>query len=62
MKYMLLLASNLADEPTPASEAFGPTWTNGRPTAEHSSRRWLAALQDAHTATTVQVRAMASAS
>ena len=60
MKYMLLLASNPADEPTPDSEAFGPymdEWAAySRALVEAGAMVGGEALQDAHTATTVQVR------
>ena len=60
VKYMLLLASNPADEPTPDSEAFGPymdEWAAySQALAEAGAMVAGEALQDADTASTVQVR------
>ena len=60
MKYMLLLASNPADEPTPYIEAFGPymdEWAAYSPAlADAGAMVAGEALQDADTASTVQVR------
>ena len=60
MKYMLLLASDPADEPTPDSEAFGPymgEWAAySQALAEAGAMVGGEALQGADTASTVQVR------
>ena len=60
MKYMLLLVSNPADAPTPASDAFGPymaEWAAySQALAEAGAMVGGEALQGADTASTVQVR------
>jgi hypothetical protein len=60
MKYMLILASNPADEPTPDDEAFEPymgEWfAYSQALAEAGALVTGEALQDAHTASTVRVR------
>jgi len=60
VKYMLLLASNPADEPAPDSEAFGPymgEWAAySQALAEAGAMVAGEALQGAETASTVQVR------
>lgn len=60
MKYMLLLASNPADEPTPDSEAFGPymgEWAAySQALAGAGAMVTGEALQGAETASTVQIR------
>jgi hypothetical protein len=60
MKYMLLLASNPADEPTPDSEAFGPymaEWAAySRALFEAGAAVAGEALHGAETASTVRVR------
>lgn len=60
MKYMLLLASNPADEPTPDSDAFGPymgEWAAySHALAEAGAMVGGEALQGPETASTVQVR------
>ncbi len=60
MKYMLILASNPADEPAPDSEAFGPymgEWAAySQALAEAGAMVAGEALQGPETASTVQVR------
>lgn len=60
MKYMLILASDPADEPTPDSESFGPYMGEWAAYSEAlvSAGAMVAgeALQGAETASTVQVR------
>jgi hypothetical protein len=60
MKYMLLLVSNPADEPTPDSDAFGPymaEWAAySQALAEAGVMVGGEALHGAETASTVQVR------
>lgn len=60
MKYMLLLASNPADEPVPGSEAFDPymgEWfAYSQALVEAGALVAGEALQGAETASTVQVR------
>jgi hypothetical protein len=60
VKYMLLLASNPADEPTPDDETFGPymgEWAAySQALAEAGAMVAGEALQGADTASTVQVR------
>lgn len=61
MKYMLLLASNPADEPVPGSDAFGPymeEWAAyTQALVDAGAMVSGEALQGAETASTVQVRA-----
>jgi hypothetical protein len=60
VKYMLLLASNPADEPTPDSDAFGPYMAEwfaySQALAEAGAMVTGDALQGPDTASTVQVR------
>jgi hypothetical protein len=60
VKYMLLLASNPADEPTPDSDAFGPYMAEwfaySQALAEAGAMVTGDALQGPETASTVQVR------
>jgi hypothetical protein len=60
MKYMLLLASDPADEPTPESDRFGPymeEWAAySQALVEAGAMVGGEALQGADTASTVQVR------
>ncbi len=60
MKYMLILASDPADEPTPDSEAFGPYMGEWAAYSEALTAAGALvggeALQGAETASTVQVR------